>query len=800
MSTHTLTVYYRNSFTNHNNRCRLWADLSERYAYRIHDKEPAHLDLQIFHDGLYDSAQGYRSAGGIYYHLKNKRMAGPMLLSYLIQRPIAIFSKVYGLYKRLYFLISRIFYARVYANISLDEYHKRVHRYITQYHRYRNKPWERHRVRHYKIGRYPTAMRLKNITPLILRLTLLFQFKYTFESKVHINRVGYSRRGPYLRGYRNRSRGRVGRKIRHFFGMLNRLLQKEIQKSISFLHQLPEGVLSYKKVFSFQEYCLFLLKFYPRRELVVKKEYNAFVPTEFKTEDALATEKEKEKEFKKEQNEHNFLKGVRYSLIKRKGRIWCRRDKRKFKRSFPRLLGNLIMTQVGRKPWKWTYGYAQKRKHREYKQKRYKLQRPPVPIENKMHGQLMIFEALASKVCEMNQEKLFKFFTRVVKRENVVKLGVLFIAISRRLDMYLRRYFPRLTLQRVREIIKNGIIQVNGIVIRDLDFVVDLCDVVSMNIRNSSHQYFFANNYITMFYVIFTIGKHSLRKYLKHRLFIILHRELRSIRTKYLATFRFRKIWAFTLQRLVGPNAVLRRKRKVKFDAKDLPEMYIRNSVYTPNFDNNIFTDQVEQFAYMRYTYLRRLRNISGLHNVIQYKKVFDFVDSMSYVVRCARMFNKHVELYANPVAMHESRTLTRILRIGYGTIWAKIHNIAARVDEIQSWGFVSHHKTYSYWERFMDNFYYALRLLLPSRLFEAIHYSTHFIILRHDVDMVKEARAHKDIFDVPKTSDMYQTPSVFNRTVQNKNIVRRTMAHSPFTTSRRIRYGNAIDHYQTYI
>lgn len=799
MHTHTYTAYYRNSFTNYNNRCRLWADLSEHYAYRIHDKDPAHLDLQIYRDGLYDAAQGYRSAGGLYYHLKNKRLPGPMLLSYLILRPISIYRRAHVLYRRLYFLVQRIFFNRTYTKVSMEEFYARVHKYIKQYHIYRNKPWERSRLRHYKIGKYPTAVRLKNVTPLALRLTLLFQFKYSLWSNKFRNKVGYSRNGPYWRRNRYINKGRVRGKIGYFFRMLNRLLLQEIQKSISFLHQLPEGVLSYRKVFSFHEYCLFLLKTYPPRQLDSDL---TFADTREKKE--MEEEMEEEREYKNtaatKPKKYNFLRGLSSALLRRRGRIWRRRDKRRFKRGSTGKLGSLILTQVGRKPWKWSHGYTYKRNHREYPAKRHKVQRPPVHIENKMHGQLLLFESIASRVCEMNQEKLFKFFTRVVKKENVVKLGVLFIAIFRRLDMYLRRYFPRLTLQRIREVIKNGVILVNGKVVRDIDFVVDLCDVISMNIRNSSHQYFFANNFITMFYVIFTIGKHSLRKFMKHRLFILLHRESRRIRTKYCHTYRFRKIWALSLQRLVGPSAVYRRKRKVESNVSDLPEMYVNNSVYIPNFVSNMYTDLVQQFAYMRYSYFRQVRKIEGIHNVIQYKKVLDFVDSMSYVVRFARMFNKHVELFANPVAMHESRTLTRILRIGYGTIWAKMHNIAARVNEIQRWGFLSHYKTYSYWERFMDNFYYALRLLFPSRLLEAIHYSTHFIIIRHDVDMVKEVRAQNEIFDIPKTSDMYQSPSVFNRTVQNKYIVRRTMAHSPFTTNRRIRYGNSIDHYQTYL
>lgn len=794
MSTHT--VYYRNSFTNYNNRCRLWADQSEQYAYRIHDRDPAYLDMHIYKDGLYDSAQGYRSAGGIYYHLKKKRLSGPMLLSYLILRPITIFRRVHGLYKKLYFLVHRFFYRRIHKKISMAKYYSRVREFITRHSRHRHKPWERREL--IGKGKYNKAIRLKKVTPLVLRLTLLFQFKYSFESKLYRNRIGYSRRGPYMRKYRYSSTSRARGKVKYFFRMLNRLLQKEVHESIRFFYQLPEGILSYRKIFSFHEYCLFLLKHYPPRRLSVQQKY--ILPTN-KINAFAKGVLEHDAEYEKNIRASNVARGIRSTLIIRKGRIWRRRDKRKFRRNFPRLLGNLIMTQVGRKPWKWTYGYAQKRKHREYKQaKRHRPQKAPVHIENKMHGQLMIFESLASRICEMNQEKLFRFFTRVVKKENVVKLGVLFIAIFRRLDMYLRRYFPRATLQRVREIIKNGAIQVNGTTVRDMDFVVDLCDVVSMNLRNTSPQYFFANNFITMFYVVFTMGKNRLRRYMKSRLYIILHRELRRVRTKYLTTFRYRKVWATALQRLVGPNAAYRRRRKLKLHFSDLPEMYIDNSVYTPNFSSNIHTDKVEQFAYMRYTYLRRIRKIDGLRDVIQYKKFFDFVDSMSYVVRCARLFNKHVELYANPVSMHETRTLTRLLRIGYGTIWAKIQNIAARVDEVQLWGFLSHHHTYSYWERFMDNFYDALRTLLPRRLFEAITYSTHFIIIRHDVDIVKEVRAHNEIFDIPKTSDTYQAPYVFNRTVQDKNVVRRTMAHSPFTTSRRIRYGNSIDNYQTYI
>lgn len=793
----TQTVYYRNSFTNHNNRCRLWSDLSEEYAYRIHDRDPAYLDMQIFKDGLYDSAQGYRSAGGIYYHLKKKRLAGPMLLSYLILRPITLLRRVYVMYRRLYFLIFRLNLRRIYNKISMEKYYARVHKYIKGYNLYRNKPWERRRLRHYPVGKYRTAMRLKNITPLVLRLTLLFQFKYSFESRFFKNPIRYSRKGRYFRRFRYTRSHRARGTIRYLFRKLNWLLQQEVQKSIGFFDELPEGILSYKKMFSFQEYCLFLLKFYPPRVHYRKKRFNTSNNTISEQENEEKPESEKAVDVIKKKI------GLINAVLIRKGRFWRKRDKRKFKRISASNLGNLILTQVGRQPWKWTFGYAQKSNHREYRPKRHKVKRPPVHIENKLHGQLMLFESIASKVCEMNQEKLFKFFTRVVKKENVVKLGVLFIALFRRLDMYLRRYFPRLNLRQIREIIKNGVILVNGRVVRDLDFVVSLCDVITMNIRNTSHQYFIANNFITMFYVIFTVGKHSLRKFMKHRLFIILHRELRRTRTKYLYTYRFRKILAFSLQRLVRPNVLrLRRlnRRKRVTHVSDLPKTYVDNSVYTPNFASNMYTDQVEQFAFMRYTYFRQISKISGLQNVIQYKKVFDFLDSMSYVVRCARMFYRQVELYVNPLAMHESRTLIRLLRIGYGMIWAKIHNIEARVDEMQRWGFVSHHKSYSYWERFMDNFYYALRLLLPSRLFEAIHYCTHFMIIRHDVDIVKEIRAHNDIFDLPKTSDMYQSPSVFNRTVQNKNIVRRTMAHSPFTTNRRIRYGNTIDHYQTYL
>lgn len=92
-----LPVYYRNSFTNYNNRCRLWAEISEKYVYRVHDRDNAFLDLQPYNAGFQDFAKGYNYIGGFYYHLKKKKITGPMLLSYLILRPVIVYRRVYGL-------------------------------------------------------------------------------------------------------------------------------------------------------------------------------------------------------------------------------------------------------------------------------------------------------------------------------------------------------------------------------------------------------------------------------------------------------------------------------------------------------------------------------------------------------------------------------------------------------------------------------------------------------------------------------------------------------------------------------
>jgi ribosomal protein S4 len=759
-----LPVYYRNSFTNYNNRCRLWAEISEKYVYRVHDRDNAFLDLQPYNAGFQDFAKGYNYIGGFYYHLKKKKITGPMLLSYLILRPVIVYRRVYGLYKKLYFLVSRFFYRRIYTRLSLDRLHSRVWRCISQHGIYKIKPWERNKLRkrRFSIGGHKTMSRLKNVAPLLLRLTLLFQFKSSFVSKLR-------RRHVYFKLNK-----RIRYQIRRFFGMLNKLLQKEIYESISFFNQLPESILSYKKIFSFYEYCIFLLRYFPSRRLSQLKKNRFFNNSSF-----------------------DFLKGMNTALLIRKGRLWRKQDTRKFRRNIPIQFGKTLLIQIGRKPWKWTVGSVRKRRHRDFKEKgRYRPQQAPFHIENKMHGQRLIFENLASQICEMNQEKVYKFFTRIVQKENVVKLGVLFIAIFRRLDMYLRKFFPRISLRQIRDIINNGVILVNGCIIRDINYVVDLCDVISINLRNTAHDVFFANNLITMFYVIFTMSKHRLRKYLKYRLLILLHRELRLIRLRYLYTFKFRKIWAWSLQRLIGEGA-----RRVRtLSTTDLPRMYMTNSEYAPNFNRNTYTDRIEQYALMRFTFLKRISNIDTLQHIIQYKKVFDFVESMAYVVRSARQYHKPLELYVNPISLNEARTLTRIIRLGYGIIWLKSHNSAARVDEVRRWGFVTYHTSYSYWERFMDSLYDALRLLLPSRLLEVIQYSTHFIIIRHDIDIVKEYRTQMEKFNLPKTSDKYKVPHLFSRFVQDKNLVRRTIAHSPFTTSRRIRYGNSIDNYQTYL
>lgn len=757
-----IPVYYRNSFTNYNNRCRLWTETSEQYVYRIHDRDNAFFDLQPFNAGMQDFATGYNVVGGMYYHLKKKKMTGPMLLSYLILRPVIVYRRMYGLYKKLYFLVNRFFFRRMYTRLSLDRIHSRVCGYVSQYGIFKPRPWERKKImKREGMGNSKTVARLKNVAPLLLRLTLLFQLKSAFVSK-------FKKRHSYFI-----SNKRIRYKIRRFFGMLNKLLQKEIYESISFFYQLPESMLSYKKIYSFYEYCLFLLRSFPSRRLSVQKKYNLYNTPYV-----------------------DFLKSMQTTLLIRKGRRWRRRDIRKFRRDFPMHFGKTLLVQVGRKPWKWTVGSVRKRRHVEYKQERRYRPKQTFHIENKMHGQRLLFESLASNICEMNQEKLYKFFTRVVQKENVVKLGVLFIAIFRRLDMYLRRYFPRCSLRQIREIIKNGVILVNGCIIRDINYVIDLCDVISINLRNSAHSVFFANNLITMFYVIFTMGKHSLRKYLKYRLMVLLHRELRLVRLRYFYSFKFRKIWTWSLQRLIGVGVQHIRKKKFV----DLPSKYLVDSEYIPNFNYNSYTDKIEQFVFMRYTYFNRIHNIDNLQHIIHYKKAFDFVESMAYVIRSARLYHKHLELYSNPVALEEAQTIVRIIRIGYGIIWLNLHNIATRVDEIRSWGYVTYHNSYSYWERFMDYLYDALRLLLPSRLVEVIQYSTHFIILRHDVDIVKEYRTQIEKFNLPKTSDKYQAPHLFSRFVQDKNLVRRTMAHSPFTISRRIRYGNSIDNYQIYI
>ena len=83
----------------------------------------------------------------------------------------------------------------------------------------------------------------------------------------------------------------------------------------------------------------------------------------------------------------------------------------------------------------------------------------------------------------------------------------------------------------------------------------------------------------------------------------------------------------------------------------------------------------------------------------------------MAYVIRSARLYHKHLELYSNPVALEELNDC--VYTCGYGIIWLNLHNIATRVDEIRSWGYVTYHNSYSYWSVLW--IIYMMRLFITS-------------------------------------------------------------------------------------
>ena len=93
--------------------------------------------------------------------------------------------------------------------------------------------------------------------------------------------------------------------------MLNKLLQKEICESISFFYQLPESMLSYKKIYSFYEYCPFYYVLFRLDASVYKKNIIYIILLML------------------------IFKSMQTTLLIRKGRRWRRRDIRKFRRDFP---------------------------------------------------------------------------------------------------------------------------------------------------------------------------------------------------------------------------------------------------------------------------------------------------------------------------------------------------------------------------------------------------------------------------------------------------------------------------------
>lgn len=511
-------TYYRNDFVSFSKNVRLWLpEEVQRYNYKITYGSVSTMNMSLLANGFYRFSGLYYSPGGLYKNVKKDKMIIPgMFASFM-------FSHLYIMIK-----VRR-------SIAAINSFIHSTPRYL-----FRNKQFRRtllvrtwfdlanritkHRVRH--SPNRTTSLQFA------INAARLFNFGFYFRTAAYESIEKGS--GFFTAYYRKKIRHHMRRDSERSMYRMFRVSQdmyftclRETYRCIDLVYKVPEYLISLRYLDGFFEYCKYLYRHMrttlpgtSSRVLRAKRVWSDY-RNEFK----------QRRLERNDEDEDSDNKSHLFDLLS--GYEWH----------------DVVTTQLGLKPHKWYYSTIKRHRQRDWARNKFVRRQAKYHIEEKYHGQILDFESIIGRALELSKGQVYTFFKKVSRRESSYRFGLLFQALSNRLDFYLRRYFPQLTLSRIRHIISCGLIYINDIRIRDVHFVLDACDVVQFDLRVTRAPLlrgvdFLHNHYfITLFFSLFAIRNSRMRQFLKMNLFVVLHRILRRYfrPNRFIPRIRYRR-------------------------------------------------------------------------------------------------------------------------------------------------------------------------------------------------------------------------------------------------------------------
>lgn len=153
---------------------------------------------------------------------------------------------------------------------------------------------------------------------------------------------------------------------------------------------------------------------------------------------------------------------------------------------------------------------------------------------------------------------LYKITNKFYKIFPGCSIGLIFFYINKRLDFLVRRKFCFYRMSVIREVLKKGLVCVNGVVIKDPSFIVHTGQLISfgMSIKNYHTSYL-----LGLFYFMFSIRSFLLRRTFKKAIYKILIEHLKQ-RSKSLLNLI---VPSFNLRKRINYPFLKRKRRKREY-------------------------------------------------------------------------------------------------------------------------------------------------------------------------------------------------------------------------------------------
>lgn len=163
----------------------------------------------------------------------------------------------------------------------------------------------------------------------------------------------------------------------------------------------------------------------------------------------------------------------------------------------------------------------------------------------------------------------------------------------------------------------------------------------------------------------------------------------------------------------------------------------------------------------------------------------------------CGKRIEIHINIYS---IQHVVQWVVRwAYRIYYGLVatYGYYYYGTKRSNELVAYAMQTYMHASVQWSKTLDVFFEVLQFIKPTTTTQFLPCKNYCILLQYQMDVLAHPNAG---YTLPLTSDIIANAQMFRRSVQNKTLVRRTIAHSAFVINRRRWVTNVNrDRYQSY-